>query len=267
MTPEKIDPPAAPLAAPETAVPGAVTPQETTPATDATPSTEATPTTEATPADAVTADATPEPPIEDEIALPEYRPALDHVALDTLFRTARTHNGFTAEPVTDDELRELYDLLKMGPTSANCSPARFLFLRTEGAKLKLKPALSAGNTAKTMKAPVTVIVAYDPKFYDYLPRLFPHADARSWFANNADLAEETAFRNSTLQGAYLILAARALGLDAGPMSGFDRTKVDELFLEDRGWKSNFLINLGHGNDEGLFERSPRLYFDEATILL
>lgn len=207
-------------------------------------------------------------PVEAEPAgEPELRPVLDSLALDTLFRTARTHNGFTDQPVTDDELREVYDLLKMGPTSANCSPARFLFLRTHGAKLKLKPALSAGNTAKTMKAPVTVIVAYDPKFYDYLPRLFPHADARVWFANNADLAEETAFRNSTLQGAYLILAARALGLDAGPMSGFDRSKVDELFLDDRGWKSNFLINLGHGNQDGLFERSPRLYFDEATILL
>ena len=200
-------------------------------------------------------------------AKPALRPALDDVALDALFREARTHNAWTDQEVTDDELRSLYDLVKMGPTSANASPARFLFLRTPGAKLKLKAALSAGNTEKTMAAPVTVIVAYDPKFYDYLPRLFPHADARAWFANNAELAEETAFRNSTLQGAYLILAARALGLDAGPMSGFDRSKVDELFLDDRGWKSNFLINLGHGKAEALFDRSPRLYYDEATILL
>lgn len=206
-------------------------------------------------------------PVAEPAGPPEPRPPLDALALDVLFRTARTHNRFTDQPVTDDELRELYDLLKMAPTSANCSPARFLFLRTEGAKLKLRPALSAGNTDKTMKAPVVAIVAYDPKFYDYLPRLFPHADARIWFANNPDLAEETAFRNSTLQGAYLILAARAMGLDAGPMSGFDRSKVDELFLDDRGWKSNFLINLGHGTDEGLHERGPRLYSDEATIFL
>ncbi|MBN8891216.1 MAG: malonic semialdehyde reductase [Rhodospirillales bacterium 70-18] len=193
--------------------------------------------------------------------------ALDDAALDALFRSARTHNAWTDQAVTDDELRALYDLLKFGPTSANASPARFLFLRTPEAKQKLKSALSAGNMEKTMAAPVTVIVAHDPKFYDYLPRLFPHADARAWFAGNAELAEETAFRNGTLQGAYLILAARALGLDAGPMSGFDRAKVDELFLDDRGWKSNFLVNLGHGDPAGLFERSPRLYFDEAAILL
>ncbi len=262
MTPEETAPPAVPAAPVGAAAPDA-------PHHPATPTPEPASAEHAAPADPpLPADAaTPEAPVEEVAAVAEPRSALDHLALDTLFRTARTHNGFTDVPVTDDELRELYDLLKMGPTSANCSPARFLFLRTEGAKLKLKPALSAGNTAKTMKAPVTVIVAYDPKFYDYLPRLFPHADARSWFANNADLAEETAFRNSTLQGAYLILAARALGLDAGPMSGFDRNKVDELFLDDRGWKSNFLINLGHGNEDALFERSPRLYFDEATILL
>lgn len=242
-----------------------MTPEETVP--PAATAEAAAPLPEAAPVEAAVPESEPIEAEAEPVAEPDYRPALDHVALDTLFRTARTHNGFTDQEVTDDELQELYDLLKMGPTSANSSPARFLFLRTEGAKLKLKPALSAGNTEKTMKAPVTVVVAYDPKFYDYLPRLFPHADARAWFANNDDLAEETAFRNSTLQGAYLILAARALGLDAGPMSGFDRTKVDELFLTDRGWKSNFLINLGHGNKDGLFDRSPRLYFDEATILL
>lgn len=222
--------------------------------------------------EAAPAETAAEAPVEPaaEPAAPEppaLRPALDDVALDVLFREARTHNAWTDQPVTDAELWALYDLLKMGPTSANASPARFLFLRTPESKQKLKAALSAGNLEKTMKAPVTVIVAHDPKFYDYLPRLFPHADARAWFANNPDLAEETAFRNGTLQGAYLILAARALGLDAGPMSGFDRAKVDELFLEDRGWKCNFLINLGHGDPSGVFERSPRLYFDEAAVML
>jgi 3-hydroxypropanoate dehydrogenase len=154
----------------------------------------------------------------------------------------------------------------MGPTSANSGPARFVFVRTTEAKERLKPALSAGNLEKTMAAPVTVIVAYDPRFYDELPRLFPHADARAWFAGNEALAEETAFRNSTLQGAYLIMAARALGLDCGPMSGFDRAKVDEAFLAGRGWKSNFLVNLGYGDPEGVLERLPRLSFDEACEL-
>jgi 3-hydroxypropanoate dehydrogenase len=185
-----------------------------------------------------------------------------------LFREARSHNKFTDQPVTDDELRALHDLLKQGPTSANCSPARFLFLRTEEAKQKLAPALSSGNHEKTMAAPVTAIVAYDPKFYEKLPRLFPHnPDAMSWFAANDSLAATTAFRNGTLQGAYLILAARALGLDAGPMSGFDNAMVDELFLADRGWRSNFLCNIGHGDPAGLYPRSPRLDFYEACTLL
>jgi 3-hydroxypropanoate dehydrogenase len=195
------------------------------------------------------------------------RMTLDSPSLDVLFREARTHNKFTSEPVSDATLHELYDLLKFGPTSANASPARFLFLRTPEAKEKLKPALSAGNLDKTMAAPVTVIVATDPKFYEHLPRLFPHADAKSWFAGNEALAEETAMRNSTLQGAYLILAARALGLGTGPMSGFDKAKVDEAFLAEHGWKSNFLINLGHGDPDGLFPRSPRLSFEEACVLL
>ena len=188
-------------------------------------------------------------------------------ALDRLFRTARTHNRWADRPVSDETLRELYELLKWGPTSANASPARFLFLRSQWAKEKLRPALSAGNLEKTMAAPVVVVVAYDPQFYEHLPRLFPHADARSWFAGNETLANETAFRNGTLQGAYLIMAARALGLDAGPMSGFDRAKVDEAFLAGRGWKSNFLVNLGHGDEAGLFPRSPRLDFGEACELL
>ncbi len=192
---------------------------------------------------------------------------LDQAARDLLFTEARTHNAWRDEPVSDDTLRELYDLLKMGPTSANCSPARFVFLRTPEAKERLKPALSPGNVEKTMAAPVTVIVAEDPLFYDKLPTLFPHADARTWFASNDALATETAFRNGTLQGAYLILAARAVGLDAGPMSGFDKAKVDTEFFWSSGWKSNFLVNLGHGDPAGLFPRNPRLSFDEACQLL
>ncbi|MCX8133386.1 MAG: malonic semialdehyde reductase [Roseococcus sp.] len=193
--------------------------------------------------------------------------ALPPAALDQLFRAARTHNKWLDKPVSDETLRALYDLLKWGPTSANSSPARFLFLRSPEAKAKLKEALSPGNIEKTMTAPVTVIVAHDPKFYDLLPRLFPHADAKSWFAGNWSLADTTAFRNGTLQGAYLMLAARALGLDVGAMSGFDNMKVDELFLADTGWKSNFLVNLGYGDPAGLFPRSPRLAFDEAARIL
>ena len=192
---------------------------------------------------------------------------LDDASLALLFRDARTHGKWTDQPITDDELRAVFDLMKMGPTSANSSPGRFLFLRTHEAKEKLRPALSAGNVDKTMAAPVTVIVAYDPHFYDHLPRLYPHADAKAWFSGNYDLAQETAFRNGTLQGAYLIMAARALGLDCGPMSGFDKAKVDAAFLSEKGWKSNFLVNLGHGDPGSLHERSPRLDFDEACLLL
>jgi 3-hydroxypropanoate dehydrogenase len=188
---------------------------------------------------------------------------LDDDALKALFSEARTHGSFASTPVSDEEIRQLYEVAKYGPTSANSSPARFAFIRSAAAKERLKPALSEGNVAKTMGAPVTVIVAYDPRFYDLLPELFPHADARSWFAGNAALAEETAFRNSTLQGAYLILAARALGLDAGPMSGFDREQTDRIFFAESGWKSNFLVNLGHGTGAGLFPRAPRLAFDIA----
>jgi 3-hydroxypropanoate dehydrogenase len=191
---------------------------------------------------------------------------LDPAALDQLFRTARTQNAWQDRPIPDTKLQELYDLLKYGPTSANSSPARFVFIRTAEGKAKLKPALSEGNIAKTMTAPVTAIVAYDPAFYDQLPKLFPHTDARSWFSDNPSLAEVTAFRNGTLQGAYLMIAARALGLDTGAMSGFDNAKVDATFFADTGWKSNFLVNLGYGDPTGLFERSPRLSFDEAVRL-
>jgi 3-hydroxypropanoate dehydrogenase len=191
---------------------------------------------------------------------------LDETALDVLFRAARTKWEWTDEGVSDDDLKALYELVKLGPTSANCSPARFVFIRTPAGKEKLKPALSAGNIDKTMAAPVTVIVAHDPLFYQHLPKLFPPADAKAWFSGNPDLAEETAFRNSTLQGAYLIVAARALGIDCGPMSGFDKTKVDRAFFNENGWKSNFLLNLGHGVAEHPFPRLPKLTFDEAAIL-
>jgi len=192
---------------------------------------------------------------------------IDPAAIAALFNDARTQNKWTDAPVTDADLHEIFELTKMGPTSANCSPARFVFVRTPEGKEKLRPALSAGNLEKTMSAPVTVIVAGDPKFYDQLPKLFPHADARAWFAGNAALAEETMFRNSTLQGAYLIMAARALGIDSGAMSGFDKSKVDEAFFADSGFKTNFLINLGHGDSSGLFARSPRFSFDEACKIV
>ncbi|MCA3280481.1 MAG: malonic semialdehyde reductase [Roseomonas sp.] len=191
---------------------------------------------------------------------------LDDRALDQLFRAARTQNKWQDRPVPDAKLHELYDLLKWGPTSANSSPARFVFVRTPEGKAKLKEALSAGNTEKTMAAPVTVIVCYDSYFYDKLGQLFPHADAKPWFTSSPEFAEKTAFRNGSLQGAYLMLAARAVGLDVGPMSGFDNAKVDELFLFGTGWKSNFLVNLGYGDAAGLFPRSPRLSFDEAARL-
>lgn len=188
-------------------------------------------------------------------------------ALDQIFRVARTQNKWQDRPVPDSKLEELYELLKWGPTSANGSPARFVFVRTSEGKAKLKPALSAGNMEKTMSAPVTAIVAYDPKFYDRLPFLFPHADARSWFAGSEALAEATAFRNGTLQGAYLMIAARSIGLDVGAMSGFDNAKVDEAFLVESGWKSNFLVNIGYGDPAGVMERLPRLPFDEAVKLV
>jgi 3-hydroxypropanoate dehydrogenase len=192
---------------------------------------------------------------------------LDASALDTLFAHARTHNAWLDKPVTDEDLHAIYDLAKWGPTSANASPARFVFVRSGEGKEKLRPALSAGNLEKTLAAPVTAIIAYDPKFFDQLPKLFPHADARAWFVSSAALAEETAFRNSTLQGAYFIIAARALGFDTGPMSGFDKGKVDEAFFAESGWKSNFLCNLGHGDAAKLFPRSPRLEFSEAALIV
>ena len=193
---------------------------------------------------------------------------LEDRALDIIFRQARTHNGFLPKPVSDETLRRMYDLLKWGPTSANCSPARLLFLRSKKAKERLRPALSAGNLEKTMAAPVTAIVAYDLEFYDLLPRLFPHDQAaRSWFAGKEDVIRATAFRNGTLQGAYMIVAARAVGLDCGPMSGFDNALVDTEFFRDQSVKSNFLCNLGYGDPTKLFPRSPRLPFEEACKVM
>lgn len=206
---------------------------------------------------------------------------LSEEGLDLLFRDARTHNAWLNKPVSDDILRQLYDFLKWGPTSANSSPARILFLRTPEAKRRLLPALAPGNLDKTMAAPVTAIIGYDGKFYEQLPKLFPHADARAWFADTPELAEVTARRNSSLQGAYLIIAARALGLDCGPMSGFDNAKVDHEFFPgsaargefnqehfpDSHIKTNFLCNLGYGDPAKLLTRSPRLDFDEACKLL
>ncbi len=189
--------------------------------------------------------------------------AVGDKALAALFRNARTHNGWAEKHVSDTTLIELYDLLKMAPTSANCSPGRFVFVRSAEGKERLKPALSYGNVEKTMSAPVTVIASIDHEFYEKLPSLFPHADARSWFTSSPAVAEETAFRNATLQAVYLILAARALGLDTGAMSGFDNAKVDAAFFAGTTWKSNFLINLGYGNPSKLYQRLPRLAFYEA----
>lgn len=191
-----------------------------------------------------------------------FRPDLDASALDQLFRKARTYNAFSGE-ISDELLHRLYDLMKFGPTSANQSPARFVFVKSAEAKKRLEPALDAGNHDKTMAAPVVVIVGHDQDFHEKLPYLFPHTDAKSWFEGDPEKRKEHAFRNGTLQGAYLLLAARALGLDCGPMTGFDPAKVDEAFFKGTAIKSNFLINLGHGDPSSIFPRSPRLGFDEA----
>lgn len=206
----------------------------------------------------------------------------DETCLDLIFRNARTHSAWLDKPVSDDTLRQLYDTMKWGPTSANASPARLVFLRTKQAKERLRSSLAPGNVEKTMAAPVIVIVAYDLKFYEKLPRLFPHSPSmRDLYASNPQLVETTARRNSSLQGAYLIIAARALGLDCGPMSGFDNAKLDmeffdagrecescdQEFFPEGHVKSNFLINLGYGDRSKLHPRNPRLEFEEACTLL
>ena len=188
---------------------------------------------------------------------------IDDAGLDLLFRTARTQNGWLPKPVPEALLREVYDLTKMGPTSANCSPLRIVFVASEAGRQKLAPALSAGNLDKTMQAPVTAILAHDLAFYEHLPRLFPHNQtARSWFEGKPH-AEATAFRNSSLQAAYFMLAARAVGLDCGPMSGFDAAKVDAAFFPEGRVRTNMLCALGYGDPAKIFARSPRFEFDEV----
>lgn len=192
---------------------------------------------------------------------------LSEAGLDQLFRSARTFNAWLPKEVSDEQLHQLYDLAKFGPTSANSSPMRVVFVKSQAAKAKLEPFLSEGNRAKTMEAPVTAIVATDHAFYEQLPRLFPHADAKSWFVGNQPLIDTTAFRNATLQGAYLLLAARAVGLDCGPMSGFDNAGVDAAFFAGTAVRSNFLISIGYGDaSRNLFPRSPRLAFGEACTI-
>jgi len=208
---------------------------------------------------------------------------INDAALDQIFRQARTHRSWTNDPVSDVVLQAAYDLARMAPTSANCSPMRIVFVKSREAKERLKPALSETNVEQTMKAPATAIIGYDLQFYEFLPRLHPYADARSWFVGKDELIRTNAFRNGSLQGAYFIIAARAVGLDCGPMSGFDHAKVDHEFFPagrrgeddefcleyfpDSHVKTNFLCNLGYGDPAKLFPRSPRLDFDEACKLL
>ncbi|HEY0525649.1 MAG TPA: malonic semialdehyde reductase [Stellaceae bacterium] len=187
--------------------------------------------------------------------------------LDILFREARTHNGWLDKPVSDTLLQAIFELAKMGPTSANCSPMRVVFVKSREAKERLRPALSAGNMEKTMTAPVTAVLAYDLEFYEHLPKLFPQTDARPWFTGKPELIQATAFRNGSLQGAYFITAARALGLDCGPMSGFDNAKVDAEFFPDGKVKSNFLCNVGYGDPSKLFPRNPRFAFEEVCRIV
>lgn len=192
--------------------------------------------------------------------------ALNQQALDRLFLEARTHNGWLDRPVSDDVLRQVYDLARMGPTAVNTQPMRVVFVRSPEGKERLKTALSPGNLDKTMSAPVTAIIGYDLAFVDTLPRVFPHVDARPWFAGNDAMIQESAFRNSSLQGAYLMLAARAVGLDVGPMSGFDAAKVEAEFFPGTAIRANFLCNLGYGDTSKLFPRSPRLDFEDVVML-
>lgn len=192
--------------------------------------------------------------------------ALGEQSLAQLFTEARSFATWRPDPVTEDDCRRMFELMKWGPTTSNSNPARFLFIKSPEAKERLRPLLSPGNVDKTMSAPCTVVIAWDSEFYEKMPQLFPSRDVRSVFAGNEPLIAETTFRSSTLQGAYFMLAARALGFDCGPMSGFDREGVDAEFLAERKWKSNFLCNIGHGDPTGLFPRNPRLSFEEACAL-
>jgi 3-hydroxypropanoate dehydrogenase len=192
---------------------------------------------------------------------------LDDRALDILFREARTYNGWKEGDVSDVLLQAVYDLMKWGPTSANCSPLRIIFVRTEEAKERLKPHLMEANIKKTMAAPVVAILANDKKFYEYLPKLFPHANAKSWFEGKQAMIDDTAMRNGTLQGAYFMIAARALGLDCGPMSGFNKKGVKEEFFPGEDVEVNFLCNIGYGDPDSIFDRSPRFEFDEICKII
>ena len=192
---------------------------------------------------------------------------IDAGALSQLFLDARTHNAWRDEDVTDAQLRQLIDLMKMCPTSANCSPARIIFVRSNEAKERLKPYLTEGNVDKTMSAPVVAIIGFDLEFYEHLPKLFPHADAKSWFEGDDQKIYDTAFRNGTLQAAYFIMAARAIGLDTGAMSGYDQAGVDVEFFGGTKTRSNFLCNLGIGDPVAIFERSPRFDFDEIAKII
>jgi 3-hydroxypropanoate dehydrogenase len=200
-------------------------------------------------------------------SLAAIKSPISQEGLDQLFLEARTHSTWLPEPVPEELLRKAYELARLGPTSANGSPARFVFLTTPGAKALLKPVLAPGNVDKTMAAPVTVIIAWDTEFHENLPKLFPQADIRSYFAGNKPLIEENALRNSSLQAAYFILAARALGLDCGPMSGFDADKLNAEFFPDGKWNVNLLCNLGYGDPSKLHPRNPRLNFEEASVIL
>jgi 3-hydroxypropanoate dehydrogenase len=193
--------------------------------------------------------------------------AVNQQALDVIFNHGRSHNVWLDKPVADDLLKQVYDLTKMAPTSANCQPLRVIFVKSPEMKEKLKPAIAGGNVDKVMTAPVTAILGMDMEFYNHLPKLFPHADARSWFAGNDALIESTAFRNSSMQGGYFLLAARALGLDTGALSGFDNAKVDQAFFAGTKIKSNFLCNLGYGDYSKLFPASPRSDFDDFCKII
>ena len=192
---------------------------------------------------------------------------MNGTTLELLFEKARTYHGWLDKPVEDDLLQQIYDLTKWAPTSANCCPLRVVFVKSLAAKLKLKPCLVEGNVEQAMAAPVIAIFAYDLAFYDQLPKLFPHVDARSWYAGNDSLIQETAFRNGSLQAAYFMLAARALGIDCGPMSGFDQDAVNQAFFKNTSLATNFLCNLGYGDPSTLYPRSPRLTFDETCKIL
>jgi nitroreductase len=192
---------------------------------------------------------------------------LDQASLATLFTEARTQNGWLDQPVSEAQLRQIYDLMKWGPTSANCSPARIVFVQSGEARDKLLACMSAGNVEKVRSAPVTAVIGMDMAFYEKLPALFPHADARSWFVGNQALSDATAFRNSSLQGAYFMLAARSLGLGCGPMSGFDGDKINATFFANTTVKVNFICSIGYGDPAKVFGRSPRLAFDDACSIV